>query len=124
MLWYSASYRGSDHACYPIRVDTVEVGEKTYEASYFGEMDLTPYFTEYRFREYWRLENAYDDFKDCPTTGTVLPYNNYPMTVESGQVFVIDYTKTDGAVERMYFRSDGNIWSGLPATEEFTIAFP
>lgn len=108
----------------PIRIDTLEVSEKTYEASYFGKMDITSFSTEYQFREYWRLENAYDDFKDCLTTGQVLPYSNYPMVIEAEQVFVIDFTKTDGSVERMYFRSDGNTWNNLPTTEEFTIAFP
>lgn len=67
------------------------------------------------------MENAYDDLKDHATTGNVLPYNNYPMTVEEGQIFVIDYTKTDGSVVREYYRSDGNTWQGSPTTEEFEI---
>lgn len=107
----------------PIRIDTIEIGEKTYEASYFGEKNLTSFSTKYQSREYWRLENAYDDFRDCPTTGDVLPYTNYPMQIEVGQVIVIDYTKNDGSVERRYYRSDGNVWSGFPTTEEFTITF-
>ncbi|MBU5427595.1 hypothetical protein KQI41_14495 [Tissierella pigra] len=48
-------------------------------------------------------------------------YDDYPMLIETGQVFVIDYTKTDGSVERLYYRSDGYIWNGLPSTENFTI---
>lgn len=105
----------------PIRTDTMEIGGKTYEASYFGEKDLTSLSTVYQFREYWRLENAYDDFKDYPTNGEVLRYSNYPMQIEVGQVLVIDYTKTDGTVDRRYYRTDGNIWSGHPITEELTI---
>lgn len=105
----------------PIRIDTIEVGGKTYEASYFGERDMTSFSTEYQFREYWRLENAYDDFKDYPTNGEVLRYSNYPMQIEVGQVLVIDYTKTDGTVDRRYYRTDGNIWNGNPTTEELTI---
>lgn len=50
-----------------------------------------------------------------------MPYNNYPMQIEEGQVFVIDYTKTDGTVIREYHRSDGYIWNGMLATEEFVI---
>lgn len=107
----------------PIRTDTIEIGGKTYEASYFGEKDLTQY-EGYQFREYWRLENAYEDFKDCPAAGYGLPYNNYPMTIETGQVFVIEETKTDGSVERYYYRSDGNTRNGLPTTEGFTIPIP
>lgn len=44
----------------------------------------------------------------------VLPYNNYPMLIETGQVFIIDYTKKDGSIERMYYRSDGNERINLP----------
>ena len=43
------------------------------------------------------------------------------MLIETGQVFVIDYTKTDGSVERKYYRSDGYVWNGLPSTEQFII---
>lgn len=104
----------------PIRVDTVTVDGKDYNASYFGKQDLTG-FKDYAYREFWRLENAYEYFKDKKKTGEVLPYNNYPMLIETGQVFVIDYTKTDDSVERFYYRSDGYIWNGLPSTEGFTI---
>jgi len=78
-------------------------------------------FKDYAYREFWRLEDAYDDFKNNKKTGEVLPYGNYPMHVETGQVFVIDYTKTDGSVERRYYRSDGGTWRGLPATVGFNV---
>lgn len=104
----------------PIRVDTITINGKNYEASYFGKMDLTM-FKDYKYREFWRLENAYEDFKDNKKIGDLLPYSNYPMLIETGQIFVIDYTKTDGSVSRSYYRSDGFIWNGLPTTEWFII---
>lgn len=103
------------------RTDTITIGEKEYTAQYFGKADLSKIFPGYQCREYWRLENAYDDFKDNPKTGNVLPYNNYPMEIQTGQIYVIDYTKTDGSVVREYHRSDGNTWQGSPVTEEFSI---
>lgn len=103
----------------PIRVDTIVVNEKDYEASYFGKQDLTG-FKDYACWEFWRLENAYNDFKDESKTGDVLLYDNYPMLIEIGQVFVIDYTKTDGSIARTYYCSDGNVWNDKPSTEEFT----
>ncbi len=103
----------------PIKVEKMQIGDKVYEASYFGKVDLSAFSIEYKYREFWRLENAYDDFKNQATTGNVLPYNNYPMIVEEGQVFVIDYTKADDSVFRQYYRSDGNTWEGFPTTEEF-----
>lgn len=102
-------------------IDMLQIGDKEYAASYFGKTDLSAFFPDYQYREFWRLENAYDDFKNCPTTGNVLPYNNYPMEIEEGQVFIIEYTKTDGSVIREYHRTDGNIWQGTLVTEEFSI---
>ena len=104
------------------RVDVLQVGDKEYTASYFGRTDLSAIFPDYQYREFWRLENAYDDFKDYEATGNVLPYNNYPMEIEEGQVFVIEYTKTDGSVIREYHRADGNTWQGFLATEEFRLS--
>lgn len=103
----------------PTRVDTIVVNENDYEASYYGKQDLTG-FKDFAYREYWRLENAYEDFKDCPKTGDVLPYDNYPMLIDTDQIFVIEYTKIDGSLERRYYRSDGYVWEGMPSTEEFT----
>jgi hypothetical protein len=102
----------------PYRTDMITVNKKEYEASYFGKQDLTG-FKDFKYREFWRLENAYDDFKGKPKTGDVLPYDNYPMLIETGQVFVIDYAKTDGSTVRTYYRSDGYVWEGMPSTEEF-----
>lgn len=105
----------------PYRTDTMELGGKTYTALYFGKVDLSASFPEYQYREFWRLEDAYGDFRDNALAGKVLPYNNYPMPVETGQVFVIAYTKTDGSVVMEYYRSDGNSWQGMPTTEEFLL---
>ena len=107
----------------PERVDTILVNDNSYEASYFGKQDITG-IGDYVSREFWRLENAYNDFKDKPKTGDVLPYNNYPMAIETGQVFVIDYEKKDGSIERSYQRSDGGVWQGSTTTEEFAIDEP
>ncbi|MBU3810326.1 MAG: hypothetical protein H9893_01535 [Candidatus Niameybacter stercoravium] len=105
----------------PYRVDTINVAGKDYEAAYFGEQDLSGFNKDDTYREFWRLENAYEDFKNSPKTQEVLPYNNYPMLIETGQVFVIDYAKTDGSVIRKYYRSDGYIWNNMPSTQAFTV---
>lgn len=104
-----------------LRTDVIELNGKEYMASYFGQADLSAIFPEYQFREFWRLEDAYNDFKDNSVTGNVLTYDNYPMEIQTGQVFVIQYTKTDGSVITEYHRSSGNKWRGFPATEEFRI---
>lgn len=110
----------ADKATEPERIDTLEAAGKSYQASYFGSQDLTG-FRDYTARAFWRIEDAYADFAQCPTNGNVLPYDNYPMQIEVGQVFLTEYTKADGSVERYYFRSDGNDWEGQKTTEEFTL---
>lgn len=104
----------------PERMDTLNIGGKDYEASYFGEVDLTG-FRDYASREFWRVENAYDDFKTNHKTGDLLPEGNYPMLIETEQVFVIDYTKIDGSVQRLYYRCDGKVWGNRLTTEQFTL---
>lgn len=104
----------------PLKVDLITIEGRDYEALYFGKQDLTG-FRDFSYREFWRLENAYEYFKDKQKTGDVLPYNDYPMPINVGQVFVIELTKIDSSVIRVYYRSDGHIWNGFPSTQEFVI---
>lgn len=103
------------------RTDTIVINEKEYTALYYGKVDLSAILPAFQSREFWCLENAYDDFKDNPVTGNVLPYNNYPMKMEEGKIYVIDYSKVDGSVIREYHRSAGNMWRGSLVTEEFRL---
>lgn len=103
----------------PQGTDTLTVAGKEYQASCFGEEDISGWTEDYQSRAFWRLEGAYEDFKDCPATDEVLPYNNFPMPIETGQVFVLDYTQKDGTVTRFYYRSDGEVWNGMDCTTEF-----
>jgi len=106
-----------------IRTDTIIVNDKEYVASYYGKQNIIYFDSYYTHREFWRLEDSFEDFKNNPKTDDVLPlpYDRYPMVVEDGQVFVIDYIKKDDPVDRRYFRSDGNEFDGRPITEEFYI---
>lgn len=103
----------------PSRVDNITLQGKEYLALYFGKQDLNG-FKDYAYREFWRLEDAYEDVKDLPLTDNYLPYDNYPMLIEVGQVFVISYTRTDGSVEREYLLSNGQTWEGMDSTQQFT----
>lgn len=102
-----------------IRTEKVIIGEKEYDADYYGLVDISSWCEGYISREFWLLKGAYDDFKTCRLTGDVLPADNYPMAVEVHQVYMIKYTTTDGEIETYYYRSDGNTWNGQDATEEF-----
>lgn len=96
----------------PLKTEFIRVGEKDYEASYFGMQDLSRVLPAYQSRAFWRLENAYDDFSCARTVNNVLPASNFPMNIAAEEVFVIDYTLADGSVQREYYRCDGDMWQG------------
>ena len=104
----------------PIRFDNLTIGEKEYTAAYYGTKRLH-FNDEYNFMEIWRLEDAYDDFKDMQIVECKFPYRDFPMHVDEGQIFVIDFTKDDDSVVREYHRSDGDYFDSMPATTEFLI---
>ncbi|WP_375103214.1 hypothetical protein ACDZ28_26435 [Paenibacillus sp. RS8] len=103
----------------PSRVDYISIQGKEYAASYFGKQDLNG-FKDYAYREFWRLEGAYEDVKDLPLADNYLPYDNYPIPIEAGQVFVISCTRTDGSVQRDYYLSSGQVVEGVNSTQQFT----
>ncbi|MBR4434865.1 MAG: hypothetical protein IKS90_02065 [Clostridia bacterium] len=107
-------------------IDVISTGVMTvdgreYEVSYFGSENMALWHPNYEKRVFWRLENAYEDFASYPLMDEVLPYDNYPMEISTGQVFVIDYYKRDGTVHREYYRSDGTYWKDRPCTERFSL---
>ena len=105
-----------------IRKDVLCVGGKEYEAAYYGERDMSGWSDYAHKREYWRLENVGDDFKNCPKDSEVLPYNNYPpIAIEVGQVFVIDYHKKEGGIDRRVYLADGTVWQGLDSTRRIFV---
>ena len=102
----------------PYMAEEVVLGGKAYTAYYYGQESLSAYFPQYRRREFWRLEGAYDDMAGRKKTGDVLPEDNYPMAVEAGQVYMIDYLCSDGTLQRRLMRCDGDTWQGRLATWE------
>jgi len=73
------------------------------------------------YREFRHLENAYEDLKDNIKTGDVLPFDNYPMNVKTGEVYVIDYMKTDNTKQRLIYIADGKIWKNREITESIIV---
>lgn len=103
----------------PHRVDTITVGDQEFSAIFFGRNDR-PAGTVVD-RKFWLIEDAYEHFRESSLTGQVLPYDNIPMDVKTGQVFVVDFHYADGSVERLYFRASGGYyWQFRPSVPEFT----
>ena len=108
----------------PIRVDKITIGSTIFDASYFGEFDRSSDSGYAVKLEFWRLENTGNIFNHCAKKSNVLPYNNYPsITIEKGQVFVVDCHTRQGTVERSYYLADGTIWRDMLSTREITVDF-
>ena len=106
-----------------VNKDKITINGKEYEASYFGEQDMSDWSDYAIKREFWRLENVASEFEKYEKCNEVLPYNNYPpIKIEIGQVFVVDYHTRMGAIERRYYVADGTIWRDMPSTREFVIS--
>lgn len=103
-----------------ISTDTVTLNGKEYQASFFGIQDIS-WAEGYLTRTFWRVENAYEDLKDAPRTGNYLPAGNYIMDISAGEVFIVDYTKQDGSLERMYFLSDGSTYDAVGVLNTYQI---
>ena len=122
--YYGDAVRSTDLTLVTEPVDTVTVtiNGKEYTAVSYGVQNLSGVFDGYESREFWRIEDAYDDFKDIKTLDNVLPYDNYLMNVETGQVFMIVYNMTDGSKRVEYHRADGDTWNGKPVTFQMDIS--
>lgn len=94
----------------PERVDTIELAGKEYQASYFGIKDITGKVEGFTQLKFWRIENAYDDFEHESYIRDSLPSYNYPTAIKIGDVWLVEATKTDGSILKLYYRCDKNIW--------------
>ncbi len=104
----------------PIRKDEIKLNNKVYSASYYGKQDLIG-FKNYQYREFWCIENAYDDFKHYKKNKDFLPSSNYPMTIELKKLYMIEYKDMEGKVTVDYYLSDGREWKRQLVTESISI---
>ena len=99
--------------------DTLTIGGKEYAATYYHEEYIGHWLPDHVSRRYWHVHDAYEDFKSKPLSGNWLPDNNYPMEIQTGEVYAILYTLTDGTTRMEYLRTDGNVFDGMMLSEQF-----
>lgn len=100
---------------------TLTVAGKTYTAIYLGEEDIAAWAGKAVGRRFWRVEDAYADFTAQPKTNDVLPCNNYPVPVQEGQAFALEYILKDGTTQWKYYAADGTVWQEMPSTREYAV---
>lgn len=96
----------------PIRIDQIEINGKTYTATYFGCYDTENPRASIQRIDYWRLEDAYDDFASIQATDDYDIYSDFPFVITAGQMIVADVTMRNRTVERIYYRADGDVRNG------------
>lgn len=101
--------------------ETLEIAGKTYTAVYLGEQDTSTWSDKAVSRKFWRVEDAYADFTAQPKTDDVLPYNNYPVPVQEGQAFALEYILKDGTAEWKYYVADGTVWQEMLSTRGYDV---
>ncbi len=120
-LSYLAIWAGRMDTTHAGETRTVTINGKDYTAVNVGTVDLTEALPQYQSRTFWQVEDAYGDVKDLPASGDFLPYDNYPCTVEEGQVYMVEYLLTNGLTTCSYYRADGELYQNRPATTGFAV---
>ena len=102
----------------PISTEKMIVNGKEYDATYFGETDISNW--EWRYVKYrvWRLEDSYEDLKDCTPDYSIGFWDvyYYPLKVDKDEIYVIDFVDKDGNIDRYYYKSDIYQNEGSPST--------
>ena len=103
---------------------TLTIAGKTYTAIYLGEENIAAWADKAVSRKFWRVEDAYADFTAQPKTNDVLPCNGYPVPVQEGQAFALEYILKDGTTQWKYYAADGTVWQEMPSTREYAVEPP
>lgn len=104
----------------PISIDEIEVAGKTYQASYFGKMDIV-WSTTIKYIEFWRLDNAYEDLKNLELTGETYTYDLFPMVIEDNQIYMFVATVKDDTTITVFALTDGEMVDGMLITKQILI---
>lgn len=104
----------------PISTEEVTVAGKTYQASYFGKKEMLN-LRLYDYYEVYRLDNAYEDFKDLEQNGQRISIYNYPMVLEEYQIYMIVMTLKNGTSFTIYTMTDDELEDGLLITKAIRV---
>lgn len=105
----------------PLKTETIEVNGKEYQASYFGRQDISFLSDNGQYFDLWRLENAYEDFQNCPAVpDTDIFHENFPMPLQEKQVLLLEVVTTSGKTVREYYRT-GETEEDTRIVEEFLL---
>lgn len=102
----------------PIIVETLAINGKDYEASHYGSCYVANYMENYEYLDFWRLENAYEDFKDFQKSNGSAS-SLFPMPVYENDIIVIDFMLKNGETTRGIYIV--TIRNGEPFAKELII---
>ncbi|MDR2167922.1 MAG: hypothetical protein LBE35_08765, partial [Clostridiales bacterium] len=85
--------------------DTLTIEGREYAAAFYGEETRVGNIVAVAF---WRLENAFDDFKNHPAAsedGVMWHFDHFPIPGEANQIYVLRETMWDGNIVTRFFRT-------------------
>lgn len=104
----------------PLSIGEFELGGKLYTAEYYGINETTnsPLILSF---EYWKLIDAYEDYKDAEQIGEFIPAYNYPMKLKENNIYVIEALLKDNT--KMIYQTivDGSLVDGILTSKQFKI---
>lgn len=91
--------------------ENMEQGKRYYE------IEATDEASSVRYREDRMVENFRRSYQELPTPREILPADNYPIKIQAGQVFAVEYLMSDGSTEWKYYITDGTVQNGQLVTK-------
>ncbi|MCH4887686.1 hypothetical protein EZV73_08880 [Acidaminobacter sp. JC074] len=104
----------------PLYIEELEIGGKLYEAEYYGNNENTGSEMIKSF-DYYKLLDAYEDFKDAKDLDMIIPAHNYPMIIEENNVYLIVANLKDQTIMTYYTIADGTKEDGFLVTKQVQI---
>ena len=99
----------------PISVESININGKDYEAFNYGRRYVATIYDEYEYLAFFRVENAYEDFKDFSKRNTdYFAAYDFPMVIAENEVFAIDFYLKNGTTQRRYYIGvvrNGNVFA-------------
>lgn len=110
--------RRAQAAAQPEKIETLTINGKDYEAEYFGLRTLSASYYGYSQVEFWRIPDAGDAFAKADGKGNYLDVDYFPMLIEDGSAYVVQYGYPDGRSIRQVYLSDGTVSNGVQFVQE------
>lgn len=104
----------------PLNTEEIIIKNKSYLAEYYGKYENAHSKITLSL-EYWKVRDAYDDFKNATLTGEEVHAYEFPMVLEEQQIYIVVATFKDKSTQTLYIRTDSKDEDGLNVAVKFIL---